>query len=412
MKRKFSETKFRWALWLGIGLFLGAMLTNGILRWLDVCSVQQGSGYFMIEQMGYFVAFLLIVIVVPIIEEFIYRFWGRGTNVGYIVTMILVPIAFMFSTYNWVASVCLLVALLLTYFLTRNDLRLILFMIITVLASCLPHLFTFADINISAIISIVEIMGLAFILSFLAVNYGLIWAIFGHSLNNLIAYFLILLPITFQTSHYNVELRPIGDAHSGYDIETQMGDTLIIKADAEMAAIMMMENQDDADMINDLKRNTYYRRGMDVSLRDIEKMKDKAQAPMLPTYTMTIIPRDVITKPNYHEVLRGMEEKGILRLDTTYNIMYVMEVENSLFLNVPEEHRKSTLDGLIVDLRLRYDLSILPGQSLNMNAPVSIGYDDLKNMSFEECVHFLKKHGIVLKRVKDNHVKMITCYGL
>ena len=412
MRRKFSDTKFRWALWLGIGLFLGAMLANGILSWLDISSVQQSSGYSMIENQGYFVSFLLIVLLAPALEEFVFRFWSRGTNGAYITTMVLVPLMFMLSTFNWVASLCLLVALLLAYFLTRGDLRMMMFMIVTALGFGLAHLYTFTDLNAAAVFSIVEIIGLAFMLSFLAVNYGLLWAILGHILNNLIAFVMILLPMNFETEHYNVTLRPIGDAKGGYQLDEYVGDSLIIKADAELAAIVMMDHQAAIDGLNGMERSTYYRRGVDMANVGEIKLMDKVQEAMLPSYTMTIVPKDTNMKTNYHEVLNGLEKNGFLKLDTTYGAMYVLEVENNLFVSASNEECKSTLNGLIVDLRLRYKLPVLPGEGIDMDTPINVNYEILRNMSFEECEQYLKKLGIVLKKVDGEYVKMITCYGL
>ena len=102
----------------------------------------------------------------------------------------------------------------------------------------------------------------------------------------------------------------------------------------------------------------------------------------------------------------------MVKLDTIYEPLYLLHVQNNLYVNPSEEGQKGTLEGLILSMQINYDLQVLPEDSSILSLPTKIDYSMLKDMPLDEFKRVLKRNGLELIVAKDRKARIITYSGM
>lgn len=204
---KGKKREFRWALFTGLALWIGIMVAIWLFGTSD--TVRSGQDelmgtlkilidilvpYFPVATMV--VVFLWIGVLQPVMEEFAFRFWGKGKLYAYIVCAAVMA-NFVYLTLNiWFITLAALCIVL--FFVVRDQHRKRQVSIITtsVLFASM-HLSGYSSFSIASVLGILQIFGMALVMCYVVINHRFIYSIVIHVLNNS---FALLLPLFFMGS--------------------------------------------------------------------------------------------------------------------------------------------------------------------------------------------------------------------
>lgn len=166
------------------------------------------------------VIFLWLCVLQPVMEEFAFRFWGKGKLYAYIVCAAVMA-NFVFLTLN-VWFIALAVLCIVLFFVIRDPHRKQLLSIITtsVLFASM-HLSGFSSFSLPSVLGILQIFGMALVMCYVVINYRFIYSVIIHVLNNSIA---LLLPLLFFGS----------EAISGDNFEGELRNMKLDEAQEQM----------------------------------------------------------------------------------------------------------------------------------------------------------------------------------
>lgn len=204
---KGKKREFRWALFTGLALWIGIMVGCWLFGTSD--TVRSGQDelmgtlkrlidslvpYFPVATMV--VVFLWIGVLQPVMEEFAFRYWGKGKLYAYIVCAAVMA-NFVYLTLNiWFITLAALCIVL--FFVIRDQRRKRQVSIITtsVLFASM-HLSGYSSFSIASVLGILQIFGMALVMCYVVINHRFIYSIVIHVLNNS---FALLLPLFFMGS--------------------------------------------------------------------------------------------------------------------------------------------------------------------------------------------------------------------
>lgn len=207
MSCKGKKREFRWALFTGLALWIGIMVGCWLFGTSD--SVRSGQDelmgtlkrlidslvpYFPVATMV--IVFLWIGVLQPVMEEFAFRYWGKGKLYAYIVCAAFMA-NFVYLTLNiWFITLAALCIVL--FFVVRDQHRKRQVSIITtsVLFASM-HLSGYSSFSIASVLGILQIFGMALVMCYVVINHRFIYSIVIHVLNNS---FALLLPLFFMGS--------------------------------------------------------------------------------------------------------------------------------------------------------------------------------------------------------------------
>jgi len=161
--------------------------------------------------------FLWLCLIQPVMEEFAYRFWGKGKEFAYIVSAIGIGLFAVLSMDIW--SILLAVLCILPMFLIKNDRKKKLVTIIsTSVVFALMHISGFSGFSAYLVFGIMAIFGMALVMSYIVINYRFIYSVALHVLNNslaiLVPFFFFGTDVSFSSNSYeaHLETMPISQA--------------------------------------------------------------------------------------------------------------------------------------------------------------------------------------------------------
>ncbi len=204
---KGKKREFRWALFTGLALWIGIMVGCWLFGTSD--TVRSGQDelmgtlkrlidslvpYFPVATMVF--VFLWIGVLQPVMEEFAFRYWGKGKLYAYIVCAAVMA-NFVYLTLNiWFITLAALCIVL--FFVVRDQHRKRQVSIITtsVLFASM-HLSGYSSFSIASVLGILQIFGMALVMCYVVINHRFIYSIVIHVLNNS---FALLLPLFFMGS--------------------------------------------------------------------------------------------------------------------------------------------------------------------------------------------------------------------
>ena len=202
---KGKKREFRWALFTGLALWFGLMAATLLLGTSD--SPKSGQDELMglmknlIDRLVSYaptatmvVIFLWLCVLQPVMEEFAFRFWGKGKLYAYIVCAAAMANFVLLMLNVWFIAFAALCIVL--FFVIRDQHRKRQVSIITtsVLFAAM-HLSGYSTFSIASVIGILQIFGMALVMCYVVINYRFIYSVAIHVLNNSLA---LLLPLFFM----------------------------------------------------------------------------------------------------------------------------------------------------------------------------------------------------------------------
>lgn len=223
MRTKRYDKRFLPMLWIGLVLWLGSMLVSAVMEWtgneLPGQDTLMGMGKWMFQSVPV-MTLLLLCLFQPILEEFAFRLWGVGKKWTTIVCLVLMA-CFAVSEMGWWGL--LFVGAILFVWLAVAD-RFVQMWINAILSSvcfALCHISGFDGFSLGMVLGMVDIFGMALVLSWLTINFSIWLSALLHVLNNSLA---ILIPLLFLSNP--VELKSYtqqggGDPNLVYSISME-----------------------------------------------------------------------------------------------------------------------------------------------------------------------------------------------
>lgn len=200
-----KKREFRPILFIGLALWFGLMAATLLLGTSD--SPKSGQDELMglmknlIDRLVPYaptatmvVIFLWLCVLQPVMEEFAFRYWGKGKLYAYIVCAAVMA-NFVFLTLN-IWFIALAVLCIVLFFVIRDQHRKRQVSIITtsVLFAAM-HLSGYSTFSLASVFGILQIFGMALVMCYVVINYRFIYSILIHVLNNSLA---LLLPLFFM----------------------------------------------------------------------------------------------------------------------------------------------------------------------------------------------------------------------
>lgn len=202
-----KKREFRWALFTGLALWFGLMAATLLLGTSD--SPKSGQDELMglmknlIDRLVPYaptatmvVIFLWLCVLQPVMEEFAFRFWGKGKLYAYIVCAAAMANFVLLTLNIWFIAIAALCIVL--FFVIRDQHRKRQVSIITtsVLFAAM-HLSGYSTFSLASVFGILQIFGMALVMCYVVINYRFIYSVAIHVLNNS---FALLLPLFFMGS--------------------------------------------------------------------------------------------------------------------------------------------------------------------------------------------------------------------
>ncbi len=391
MDKKNNSNNLAILLWLGLGLFVIAIVVNLILGLCGVVNtVDQGiAGIF---GFGVIISALIIIFIIPLLEEFAFRFWGRDKKVAYIIDIILIPVLVYFITTTWYVALAVLAMLLAIFIFLKEKKKFVAMTIVTVAVFSLLHL-KGCGFTVQGLLCITQMAGLALLCTYLCVRYSFWWACGAHGINNLLAFSLLLIPIRISTDSCNLKISPLFG--STYDVISEQDSGKVIKGDMTLIAYTMAIEQHSGD--NPMEQKTFYR-----VLREGQAHSSN--------YTLRITPQDPGAPIDYQSAIKALESNGFLHIDTTYESKILLSLEDENLLLTEQKGANSTLEELIEEIRLQYNAPVLPDEGLNCKIPIKLNFGELhRQHTLDECnAYLMRTYGLALDKLEHSRAQIIT----
>lgn len=119
---------------------------------------------------------------------------------------------------------------------------------------------------------------------------------------------------------------------------------------------------------------------------------------ILPNYVYTIIDRDTTQRKDYTPLLHAMMEHGILRADTTYESMQLLELYDTTRYSIfrskcADTSELRSVSALVVQLRSEYRVPLMPAPDMDPDMLMEMHYGS-GNDRWEEDSAWLDERGL------------------
>lgn len=388
---------------IGIGLYVGSYV---LLTLLQIFNYQQNQDllFNVIDKLIYYtssiVTLVVISVLIPIIEEFAFRFWGIKKKYAFVISLLFTTVYTILIGNTILAIVVFIVLGILFFLVKENELLLI---ITTSIIFSLLHVNGFSTVNIRTILSLINIFSFAVILCCVTIKYHFVFAVGIHIVNNLIAVspkitlskikednsmYYRTLQTTFSTNDYSISLRPITDENNYID-QTYDSIQTISFAGSLCNFVEYIQILDTNKTINSVYK-------IDKSIKNL-----------LPDYVITLNYKITDTL-NYNNILNDVFLSIFSRCDTTYGTTYSLNISDFSKLNNNKQYDKISLRELAMRLESFYGIPIILDDDVNEKYPICIA-DDLfvKNKTLKGLKDLLiESYGIELSQI--NHCKKMV----
>lgn len=360
MKRKFSHNVI---LWIGLVLWIGAAVARIINVLCGGASLGQDV---MMEALkdtaSIIVIILLIGVVMPIVEEFLFRFWIKSKREVTSLLLFLVLGGYVaISTYWWLGLAAFALCTMPYLLLKKNtNTRTVFLMCATSATFALAHITSFSSVQLDGWLCMAELCGLGLVACWLVYNIGFWWACLLHILNNAAALMLMLLVPTapayaatasdFDAPLYTAKLKPIsGDA---IDFREMNDSTIVVKGSLPVIAFNLVKHFN-PDIISGAYSHTEYF-AFNLAYKKLE-----------PCWEYIVTFHDTIPYHNMANLVSDLALHSPLRIDTTYEAPYVVGIQDQQRINESSGDVLNTLAGLADDLRISYMVPVVLEKGTN-----------------------------------------------
>lgn len=350
---------------------------------------------------------LIIGLVFPILEEFVFRFWIKCGKTQLRMLLFVVMGCYTAIGSFWYIGVAGAAACILADYLLRNKegRRTPLLFVMTSVVFAVGHIGGFSEYNANMVLYITQLFGLGLILCWLMYNVGFWMACLLHVINNLISLAVIMSvptpmlytpdPTSYDTTTYSACLQPLDK--ETIDFKQINDSTIVIKGHLTNIAGMLVENFNPDIVDLDYSHTEYFR------YRYPQRGK-------LPYWELTLIFHDTIPYRHAPYLASDLASHSRLSIDTTYEDIYIIGIEDEHKVNESKGNINTTLAGFAVEMRMLQDWPFVLDDGVNELYPFS--YDQsLFRMpySFDELSELLsEKMGLYVYKSDVHKIQVIN----
>lgn len=397
MKNK--HTSYRWTLWLGL-----ALMALGIASFFfDETGFVRTEGEILYFGLG--LRLLTTGLLSPLIEEIAFRLWAIGPRYGrkidlrvtYTVGSLLAAFFIWRTSHSWWLAAAVLLVMTCGIFLFRDNRHRTTFMLLaTSVCFSLCHAVNYSAFVWSDVFVFLDYVGFALVAAYLVINHNFLWAVLLHALYNCLLLLLLWLLFSsyscnFETNRYSVEVTPYtkGDMIS----PEESGDTTWFRGALVSIAKSLVTWQGHADSVPMEDRRTLYHSGeFQLRMNYQLQLVDRAEG-----------------KPDYIQVLQGMEREGLVKADTTYEPLWTLYIDDFDRLNtkVDMDSYFSLRDILLHLQSMR--LPVVSESGMNMDIPLNINREELRDIeSIDSCLFYLEReYGLKVVQSPSRRMQVI-----
>lgn len=379
-------------IWIGILLWISGVVGCSIL------SITTQTLHIVpcpLFPIGFVANFILLIIITPIVEEFLFRSWALGKPVFNIVISASLSGFFYFIFGKWYLSASLLVAILLMAFLLKDKVRFICLSIITSLLFAYMHIYSIDKITLEIVFVSFQFVGLAILCCWLVYNKGLLYAIGLHSLINLLSFAMMMIPTTTTIGKDSYSITPLFE--NSYAVKEEVADGIIYRGQLPLVAAIMATDQLLDDKIDFTRCNVFYR-------LKIEKVNIPVK--------LYIKKQSENEKIDRIAILKTIQDGGLLKSDTTYEPLIFMELHNNNLLLQPHQGDSTTIGQVVRDLQIHYKIPVNISSSLNGNCQILFPFEKFQTDSLNEIKEYLSnEYGLELWESNHAYAQIITFHN-
>lgn len=394
METKGKLKNYRLLLWLGLGLMACSIIINLIL---SVCGIPNSieQGPFIFFQRDIFIGICMSVFIVPLVEEFVFRYWGEDTKAAYLIDSTLIPFIAYLVTGTWyISAIALVVFLAITFFLSGGK-KFYSMTATTVLIFTFLHTYCNDFHNIHTIFNITYYVGLSLLCTYIYAKRDFWWATLTHSASNLIIILITLIPTTISSDNSSIKIAQLPTDICQSAPQDNNCTEIEGSLDRIMRTIAYRIDKQTSD--DPMHKSTFYR----------TTFADQINHGY---YTLHITPQTPHTQIDYTDVTNCLKEAGILRIDTTYENILLLKLENESPLNSEHTDALHTVAQLITYIRNNYGVPLIPGNGLNCHYPINLDWEKLDELtSLEACKKYIAHTlGLSMTELDHSRAQVIT----
>jgi len=372
---------------IGVLLFIIGFSINLILANYIYSSELNFSNSPIIEKLISFSPLMMLIVplvLAPIIEEISFRGWIRNSKKSKLISFILTSFYVLFYIKNIFISFSIIFILLITLFLIKNRFYLI-NTIITSLLFGIIHINNY-DIPMIKFASIIQLVGLAFVLSFIVKKFGLIYSIICHFIFNLIALTPLLITsgnnntISFENESYYATLNKLSILNSAENISYKYSDSIDLNGHLSKLAVDIAPFEQKVIYIPSIDNLTKY------------NLKIKAKKGKSINNQQLFL--------DYLDIIKS-------KTDTLKKNAYLLSFNSNLIMDSDYSSYNTSLFMLVKHIDNKYNIPIL----LQENQKDTLLKIDLKTLKINDFSDFklnLQKHnGVFINKSDSLNIKYI-----
>ena len=381
---------------LGIGLllFIGGIIVAFVYQYqflhITNDSVQTPLYKKLLSFSPVFTLFFPIIMA-PIVEEFIFRFWVKSKNYAYYFTLVGIILFSYLTCKDFKITGSVLLILTASLFIKNNKIKIWTMTLLTSLLFGFLHLKNYVSSTFT-IIACIQLVGFGMILSYIGLRFNFIYCIIIHSVYNLIA----ILPIMIS---FESDLLPLNGKSFDATIEHVSIFTLsnkqdIIKNDTISITAIPVEI---ATKLNNFNKDTLY----DYLI----------QGQLVKKHLLAISKTD--TQIDKKELLDNILKQFNIQSDTSLIQAYTLSVVDLDKLRktfVGNNYFLISLTGLVQSMRSKYDIPLILDDDFD-DIIIEMDYKFIRLKDIEDISHFLlEKYGIFITQNNDKKAVIISYY--
>ena len=381
MKRSLSF-KHKKILWAGMVLWIVSAVIRVILSLCGNEMPGQDILMDMIEDMkdplSIMILFVIMGIIAPILEEFLFRYWIKSRKRVMTISLFAAMGCYIaISSFWWLGSAGFLVCLLIDVAMNNKPhVKNVLLMLATSLLFASAHVTGFSGFDIETALVLTELFGLGLVACWLTYNFGFWYACLLHALNNIFAIFIVIISptpslytpieVTFNTPLYSATLKP--SSVESIDFREINDSTVVVKGNLPVIAFNLVQKFN-PDIIEG-------------SYSATEFFKIKLSRKKEPNWECILKFHDTIPYKNAPQIVAELAKHSRLQIDTTYENMYVLGIDDHIKVNNATGKVSGSLVNLAEDIRIAYDCPVVLEKGTNEFYPIK--YDnDLLSYPYE-----------------------------
>ncbi len=362
---------------------------------------------------GMGVLLVMLLLVVPVVEELAFRLWAIGKNVVFFAISLVLVAAYMLFVCGWIWAAVSAVALCIAFLCTKEKTcaHVVSLLIVTsALFSVAYSLGCEAPIGIT-ILDMLKTFGFGIVAGCLVLQlrFGLLWAVLAHVAFSAINVAPMLCQHTYENDGYTITAKAMLDldkntgynpSEAGNGFFVQRGDMQELVTFANIEAGRhetsgSYEAMAEKHMFQTTFYQTHFYQSVPIEVTIADKKGGKTSAEL------------------NQQLMSFMLDKGIIAADTTFVPMqYLYIADPELFSSkydstVPASAKYScSVESLVTMLRSVYNLPLQPAPDVNYLAPCRVENKFLE-LSLEEALALLKDYGIAIKEDPQTRAQVI-----